>query len=52
MQCAHDICECVVQEGSDFCSDACSVASGGGTVCPCGHEECSHSEVTATQLEP
>jgi hypothetical protein len=52
MECAHDICTCLVEERAGYCSEACGmmnesgmeneggVTTEGGVICLCGHAEC------------
>lgn len=44
-QCAHDGCECAVQEGQSYCSAYCERAEAerketGEADCGCGHADC------------
>jgi hypothetical protein len=42
-ECAHDPCNCEVEESGECCSDACREAVSAGSTeesCPCGHDEC------------
>lgn len=42
--CAHEMCNCRVDDDADYCSDNCEKASDGDmskTKCGCGHSACS-----------
>jgi hypothetical protein len=42
--CAHELCDCPVQPGSEYCSQLCEQQAkaepGDATSCPCGHLAC------------
>ena len=41
--CAHDICDCIVGDDADYCSDHCEDADDEDMVeisCDCGHPGC------------
>jgi hypothetical protein len=47
VECAHDICTCLVEERGGYCSEACGMMSDGAALCPCGHAECRASSLVS-----
>jgi hypothetical protein len=44
-KCAHPGCECLVPEGSEYCSEYCEILGNRLSIaCDCGHTECAAGE--------
>ncbi len=51
MQCAHDVCTCVVTETGEFCSEACELGTMTGGFCGCDHAACRASRLNAPAID-
>jgi hypothetical protein len=45
MQCAHDICTCLIMDGDEYCSPSCRTGVEGTSQCFCGHPDCTASRL-------